>query len=66
MEAANPANAAPALPVDAVTTISEPISLALAITTALARSLKEAVGFFPSSFIHKFLSPNSSLNCEGL
>jgi hypothetical protein len=65
MAAAIPANAAPALPVEAVTTISALISLARATTIALARSLKEAVGFFPSSLIHRSGNPNDFLRIGG-
>ncbi len=45
-----PARAAPALPVEEVTTTSAPTSLARASTRELARSLSEAVGLRPSSF----------------
>jgi len=53
-----PASAAPAFPVEAVTTTSALISRARAITSELALSLKEAVGLRPSSFTHKFSRPN--------
>jgi hypothetical protein len=52
-----PASAAPALPVEAVTIISDFNSCARATTIADARSLKEAVGFFDSSFSHRFCKP---------
>ena len=48
---------APAFPVEAVTTISAPISCARVTTMALARSLNEAVGLRDSSFSHKFCNP---------
>src|SRR5574340_1735006 len=56
--AAIPASAAPALPVEAVTVTSAPISSARATTTDDARSLYEAVGLRPSSLIHKFRRPS--------
>src|SRR3972149_995847 len=53
-----PASAAPALPVDAVTTTSAFSSCARATTIALALSLKEAVGLRDSSFSHRLLKPS--------
>src|SRR5687768_14346488 len=53
-----PASAAPALPVEAVTTTSAPISLARATTIALARSLKDAVGLRDSSLSQRFCKPS--------
>src|SRR3990172_53779 len=56
--AAIPANAAPAFPVDAAATVFTPCSSARATTTALARSLNDAVGLRPSSFTYTCLSPS--------
>jgi len=52
--------------VEAVTIISAFISIARAITIALARSLKEPVGFLPSSLIQKSLNPNAFLIMTGV
>ena len=60
-----PASAAPALPVEAVTTTSAPIWRARATSTALARSLNEAVGLRPSSFTHRWRRSSFSANCAG-
>ena len=62
--AAMPARAAPAFPVEAVTTTSAPISLVRATTTELARSLNEAVGLRLSSLIHRLVMPSSLASRE--
>ncbi len=56
----SPLSAAAALPVLAVVMISAPFSWALTTATALARSLKEAVGCRPSSLTHRCFKPSSS------
>src|SRR5581483_10447451 len=57
-EAATPASAAPAFPVLAVVIMSAPSSHALATTTALARSLNDAVVLRLSSLKYKFCNPS--------
>ena len=57
--AALPASDEAALPVDEQAMISAPASFALATAMAEARSLRDAVGFWPSSFTHSFLRPRS-------
>jgi len=49
--AANPESDEAAFPVDAVVIVSKPLSTAFLITRSDALSLKDAVGFLPSSFI---------------
>src|SRR5689334_3586223 len=61
-----PARAAPALPVEAVTTTSAPISCARATTMAEARSLKEAVGLRDSSLSHRYFKPSFSARRDRL
>src|SRR5512134_3162857 len=58
-----PASAAPAFPVEAVTTTSAWISRARATTSAEARSLNEPVGLRDSSLSHRFSSFNFFANC---
>jgi len=60
-----PAKAAPAFPVEAVTTISALISRARVTTTALALSLNEAVGLWLSSLIHNDFIPSVFDNNTG-
>ena len=57
--AALPAREDAALPVDEQAMIFAPASPALATAMAEARSLRDAVGFWPSSFTHSFLRPRS-------
>ena len=56
--AALPASELAALPVDEQAMIFAPASAALATAMALARSFKEAVGFWPSSLTQSFFSPS--------
>ena len=58
--AALPASELAALPVEEQAMVFAPASMALATAMALARSFKEAVGFWPSSFTHSFLMPSNS------
>ena len=48
------------LPVDAQITCLAPNSTALVTPMVMPLSLKLPVGFSPSFFIHKFVSPNAS------
>jgi hypothetical protein len=59
------AAAAPALPVDAATIISWLIIFMRAVTTALARSLNDALGLRLSSLNHNLRKSNSWRRAAG-
>ena len=58
--AALPAREEAALPVEEQAMTFAPASVALATAMELARSLREAVGFTPSSFTYRWAMPSCS------
>ncbi len=62
-DAAQPAQDDAALPVEEQLMVAAPASSAIAVATADARSLSEAVGLTPSSLMN---TPESPISCASL